>query len=294
MDSCAHVFLEESGGKRVVNKSACIILFWTVAIFFAAKKVFQARPTSSSSGLAVSKESPHTPEAAPPIPPYRRPAPVYKKRKFKQKKTSTDNIRYRAPQVINRGDGGTSTALPLGASAIGRLLGNINTEALSGLVRVALPYGLSFQGKRRVPRKSVLFGRVSYPGKGEKVFITFHRGISPDGKEFPIKAHALDPKDFSPGVRGKHHGNTGLRAMGTLGLSVLGVMGNVLIEKEALGGSRVVTPKSTLKNAAMSGLAKAAEEEGGRRASEVRERREYVTLAAGQDLIVSVLGREGN
>ena len=65
-------------------------------------------------------------------------------------------------------------------------------------------------------------------------------------------------------------------------------MGTVLVEKETIGNT--VTPKSTIKNAALTGLADVAQREGERRALELEGRKEYVTVSAGRDLIVSVVG----
>ena len=296
--SFANIFLEKSGGKRILNRGSLALVFWMVGMGFVYKSVFRTKKTVMAKAVVVDvvKEGPSFSKVDPIVPSHNRGVPSGGKKPFARKSRIPPKIKYDAPQIVARSAAGDFGNLPMGTSAVGKLLGGIDTGTgtRNGLARVLLPYGMSFKGGEGVPPNSVVFGSVSRPRRGDRVFMTFRKGVTPEGREFALNAHALDPRDFSPGIRGELHSNAGTRAMGTVGLSMVGVMGEVLVEKEALGQGAVVTPKSTVKNAALSGLSRVAEQEGERRVLELEGQREYVTLPAGQDLIVSLVEGMGN
>lgn len=203
-------------------------------------------------------------------------------------------INYRAKQVlVSEGAFDPARTIPMGTNLIGKTLTTIDTRQADQLVKVLLPYGGRFSGGGEIPKNSIIFGQVSYGGKGRKVFIKFSKGIFPGGQEFPLEAQALSSNDYSPGVSGSFHGNADLRIASTLGLTMVAGMSDVLTEKEALGGSALqsgsVTPKATMKNAVMHGVSQVAQDEATRQAQAIGEEEEYVTVDAGTDLIVSLL-----
>ncbi|MGE3263357.1 MAG: TrbI/VirB10 family protein [Bacteriovoracia bacterium] len=203
-------------------------------------------------------------------------------------------INYRAKQVlVSEGAFDSARTIPMGTNLIGKTLTTIDTRDANQLVKVLLPYGGRFSGGGEIPKNSIVFGQVSYGGKGKKVFIKFSKGILPSGEEFPIEAQALSSGDYSPGVSGRFHGNADLRIASTLGLTMVAGMSDVLTEKESLGGSALqsgsVTPKATMKNAIMHGVSQVAQSEAQRQAEEIGNEQEYVTVDAGTDLIVSLL-----
>ena len=202
-------------------------------------------------------------------------------------------INYRAKQVlVSEGAFDAARTIPMGTNLIGKTLTTIDTRQADQLVKVLLPYGGRFSGGGEIPKNSIVFGQVSYGGKGKKVFIKFSKGIFPGGQEFPLDAQALTSSDYSPGVSGSFHGNADLRVASTLGLTMVAGMSDVLTEKESLGGSALqsgtVTPKATMKNAAMHGVSQVAQNEATRQAQAIGEAEEYVTVDAGTDLIVSL------
>lgn len=198
-------------------------------------------------------------------------------------------IQLKAQQVISRGsDESEGGGLPTGTNLIGKLLSAVDTREMSSMVRVLLPYGARFQGRDYLARDTILVGRASYSGKGERVFLTFERAISPNGQEIPIQAHALDTSDYVNGLRGHLHSETGVRIAGTLGLTMISGMADVLTERTAHGDFGITTPKSTMRNAVLQGASRVTEMEASRQAEGLAQASPYVTLDAGMDMIVTL------
>jgi Bacterial conjugation TrbI-like protein len=201
---------------------------------------------------------------------------------------SREPMKYKAVQVVNRTGDDPERTLPIGSSFIGQLVKAIDTRDTNDLVRVVLPYGGSFDHDRRIDKGSMIFGRVNYPGQGEKVYIQFNRLLFPDGREFKIEAEALSSTDYSSGLVGVEHDGTAGRILATTGLTMLSGITDVLTEKESLSVFEPPTPKSTLHNAFMNGISKSAQTEGQRESDKVADQKEYVTIPSGQDLIVGL------
>ena len=194
-------------------------------------------------------------------------------------------IRYKGKQVI--GPGEEMTKIPRGANFIGKLMTSIDTRS-PGMVQVVLPYGGSHKSGGSIPLDTILFGEVNYPGQGEKIYINFNRGVTPDGEELNLRGQALSSKDYSLGIIGSFHGNTSERIASVLGLSMVGGISEVLVEKEALGQGYTTTPKPSLKNGFYNGVAKVTESEAQTQASKLAKTPEYATVDAGSDVIVSL------
>ena len=211
----------------------------------------------------------------------------------RKRRTAPTTTAVASAQVILRDgqDAPPPTApLPSGTSAVGVTLQGVDTRDGEGTVRVLLPYGMAHKSRRTIPKETVLLGRIS-SAKGEKVFVSFHKAVYPDGKEYGISAHAVDPHDFTAGIEGTIHGNIDLKMAAAMGLSMVGAMGGVLAEKESLGGEYGrITVKSTLKDAALSGLSEVAERESRRRLEAVGREAHggYATVQKGEALIVTL------
>lgn len=197
-------------------------------------------------------------------------------------------VKYRAVQIINREGGDPDRKLPIGTSCVGKLITAIDTRAQGALVRVLLPYGAAFDHDRRIDRGSVIFGTTSYPGSGEKVYLKFNRILLPSGQEFKIQAEALSSADYSPGISGGEHDGTEERLAGTVGLSMISGVSEVMVEKEALNQYAAPTPKSSLRNGFYNGMNKATQGEIERRAAKMNGEQDFVTIEAGADVIVSL------
>ena len=205
----------------------------------------------------------------------------------KQAKHTGKKIKYRAPQVIERKDSFTSK-MPLGTNLIGKLLTSIDTRESEQLYKVLLPYG--GKGKHGgIPKNTVLFGTITYPNQGTKVFMQFSKALLPDGQEVELKAQALSAKDYSPGLEGELHSGTTARVAATLGLTMVSAFTDTLTEKQVLGNEGQVTPKATTKNALYQGIAKASEVEAQRQMAELGNVQAYVTISAGREIIVNLL-----
>ena len=200
------------------------------------------------------------------------------------------DIEYKAQQVIER-KGPDSLGLPLGTNLIGKLLTSIDTRETDQLYKVILPYGGNGKNGGHIPKDAVLFGNITYPGKGKKVFLRFSQALLPDGEEVKLNAQALSSKDYSPGLNGDYHSKIAERVASTLGLSMLSVMTDTLTERQITGAGETIVsnPKATPKNALYQGISKVTEIEAQRQAAALNSDPEYVTISAGKEMIVHLL-----
>ena len=203
------------------------------------------------------------------------------------------NLNLEGRQLIVRTEADISKSIPIGSSLIGKLLTGIDSRRDGGFVKVLLPYGGSFKNMGSIPKNTTLLGNANYPGKGEKVYITFTRGVTSDGREFEISAEALSPKDYSPGIPGTLHSNVDVRVLSTTALSAISVMGDILTEKEPNGSEGNMIEKATMRNALLKGASKAAQMEANREASALAKEKDYVTVESGSALIVGLTSTMG-
>lgn len=205
--------------------------------------------------------------------------------------TPVVQLRYKAKQVIVRDEAfDPEKVVPIGTNIIGKLLNSIDTRDQGQLYKVLLPYGGKHKNGREIPKNTTVFGRISYPGKGKKVFLTFDKGLLPNGQEIKVAAQALNPKDYSPGITGDYHSKAGTRLATTLGLTMLSGATDVLTERQEVGIQGSVAMKASLKNALYQGVSQASALEANRQAGELNSEPEYVTVDAGSDLIVNLTG----
>lgn len=221
-------------------------------------------------------------------------SPVMKKSNQGSGGLQQSKLEYRAKQVLVRSDDKSSKkALPNGSNIIGKLLSAIDSRDLTSQVKVLLPYGANFKGEQFIEKNSMLIGKANYSGKGERIYLTFDKSISPTGEEKPIMAIALDSADYSNGVIGEVHSETGIRIAGTLGLTMVSSMTDVLTEKTAHGDFGATTPKPTMRNAVFQGVSKVTDMEAARHADAMAQTPPYITLEAGTDLIISLTSAFG-
>lgn len=205
-------------------------------------------------------------------------------------------LNYNAKQVIARDSNSSDfSTLPSGTNFIGKLLTGIDTRSQSQSVRVILPYGASHSSGGLIPRNSILLGSISYPGKGERVYLNFNRVIFPSGSEYKMDAQALSSADYTPGLIGEATSQSDLRLAGSIGLTAVSAVAEVLSSRTAAVGinqlGQVVAEQAnpSLKDAALKGISQASKEEASRHAEVAKNSEEYLTLNAGADLIVSLL-----
>ena len=252
--------------------------------------VVQGTPEDFKSAAQVIKENRPKKKKA-----YKRPRGVSgqrpnakKKRKRRQQRKNQILVPYTQGIFIREEEDSPENRLATGTVAVGTTLHGIDTRA-PDMVRVLLPHGIKGKHGRIIPRESVLFGNAT--PRGDKIFFAFERVVFPSGGEFPISAHALDSKDFSAGVMAKRHGNLGAKLAAAMGFNMLGTMGEVMAEKEALGGEYGrITVKSTLKDAALSGVSEVSNAEAQRRLEKMNReaQTEYLTLPAGSVFLITL------
>jgi hypothetical protein len=200
-------------------------------------------------------------------------------------------INYKAAQVLSANHKNGGKVLPIGVNLVGKLLTSIDTRALDQYVKVILPYGGEHKGSGgSLPQNTILFGKASYSGNGNKVLVSFDKGLLPNGQQIQLQAQAVSSKDYSIGLLGERHGNTLGRTAATLGLTMVSTMSGTLVRKEALGQGFQITPKASLQDGFYNGLSQVANAEANRTAKKMANNKEYVTIDAGRDLIISLVG----
>jgi len=300
VDGVKRTFLIESDGKRTLNKKPVAFVLLAVIVFgFGVSKIF-SEPENSAILQHASKELINDDKFHAEIPKEQsqvvasgpiKDASTVKNRPNKVTRVQpTSAIKLMAKQVITRDDlPREDSSLPTGSNFIGKLISSIDTRDAKQFIKVLLPYGGSFNGKKILDKDTMLLGTAQYMGNGEKVYLTFTKAILPNGQEMEINAQALDPSDYSSGIQGEYHGTAGVRIATTLGLSMVSGMTEVLTEKKVHGESGAITPKATMKNALYHGVSKVSEMEASRQASELGQEKAYITVEAGRDLIISLI-----
>ena len=301
IDKIGMFFIKKDGGKEVISRIRLFITMFVV-IVLGSTPLILARINGDNSVIINATEpigignfetaqaySPTSQKVRSLFKASAQIVPAPKPRQVKPEPKSTVKIKYKAPQVIERKDTDSFTSnLPIGSNLIGKLLNAVDTRESEQLYKVLLPYG--GKGKHgSIPKNTVLFGTINYPNKGRKVFMQFTKALLPDGGEVEVKAQALNAKDYSPGLAGKLHSNTAGRVASTLGLTMVSAFTDTLTEKHSLGAEGAVTPKSTAKNALYQGIAKASEVEAQRQMAKLGDVQAYVTIPAGQEMIINLL-----
>lgn len=280
-----NILFIKNGEKRVINRKVLAgALIITVSLIILGVVFFPEKGPVGFSKKTENSLSKNIPENTPKYRGIKFPmeedvvknAPVIRMHPFKKPLVLILN----AKQVISRNE---TTEIPTGINLIGKLLTPIDTRDLSTPVRVILPYGA-----RQIEKNTVLEGHATYPGRGEKIFLSFERAVSPDGKDFSLSAIALDSKDFTSGIYGDLHSEKSAKVAAGLGLTIISAMTDVLTQKTSFGDGFIVTPKATLQNAAFHGASKAAEAEASRQMQDLEDTPSYLTKEAGSDLIVSI------
>jgi hypothetical protein len=295
-------FLVTDGGKKVINKTrTALVAVGTLLIGVFAGIYFSGGGDTST--LAKSHKPLNIGDTPPPQGAQAASGKVGKMLSSSEAKGTGGRpresrgrgvkVNFKAQQVlVSEGAFDPARTMPMGTNLIGKTLTTIDTRQADQLVKVLLPYGGRAKSGGNLPKNSILFGQVTYGGKGEKVFIKFSKGVLPSGEEFQVEAQVLSPGDYSPGLAGRFHGNADMRVASTLGLTMVSAASNVLTEREALGGGGLlpgaVTPKATMKNALLQGVSQTAQDEATRQSEAIGQEQEYITVDAGTDLIVSL------
>ncbi len=292
-------FEEKSGGKKVIATKKCIIVGGglSLPIFlimnYLAPKEDRTAYTQTSKPSELSRDMRGIQQ--PTLKDFAM-GPLFasgaRQREAAKRKDSDDRrkrsvILYRAPQLIDE-NASHVKAMRMGSKLIGVLASAIDTRAAS-LVRVVLPHGGDISGVA-IDAGSTLVGQFTYPGDGDRVYLTFSRIDSSSGNIKKLSAVALDAGSFSSGIRGEEFTGGGTKLAANLGLSMFSGMADTLTERESLGGSyNGVQAKPSAKNALLQGLSKATQEQASRLASSIEQERNYVIIPQGKEMIIELI-----
>lgn len=296
LDGTKKIFIEKSGGKSVVtlNRAAHVL---GGGILLLALGMAWFGPSEDKTFFIQTNQSQNQGSASE-VPASRVNGAVATLLNNGKKKLAEDkkaeaiqkqrrlSIKYSAAQVV-----GVKTNSPkviqTGAKLVGFLLNTIDTRSPSS-VRVRISQGGEMAGIE-IERGSVLSGQYSYPGAGDKIYVSFTRLDTPDGEPKRIQAQALDSGTYAVGITGEEYSGNGAKVAASLGLSMFSGMADVLTEKESLGSSQNgVQAKPTMKNALLQGLSHSAQDQTGRLASEIGSSRDYLIVPEGKEMIIEL------
>ena len=212
-----------------------------------------------------------------------------KKKRRRHGHNSLPIVHYRKKQLLVRKQINAVNIIPSGKKIIAQLLNSIDTRHSSTEVLAKVPFEVRFKKELAIPKRSRFIGVFSHVQGSERIFISFSKCIFPDGTEIPIHAQALDASDYRVGVKGLYHGQTSVRMAKSIAFGMISPMAHTLTKKEALGQGFVATPKATMKNALLQGVAQSSERESKRQIREIKGDRDYLTLPAGKEMIVNLL-----
>jgi hypothetical protein len=294
-------FFKEDGGKTVLNLKR-VFLFGGPILFLAIVTTALLSMQEDSSFLGKTdkkilddgvKSEPQAGGANTYSPAVNKVLGTYKMtgetKKKNQRPRAAIKINFKAAQVISRDNTGDPTrSVPIGTNLIGKTLTAIDTREPNQMIKILLPYGGRSKLGVEIEKGTILFGQVSYSGKGRKVSVTINKGLTPDEREFDIDAQVLDPSNYSVGLVGESNSQSDLRAMSALGLSVAAGAAEIMVERETMNGLGQTAPRPTIGNAALKGLSSSTQEEANRQGEKFKDAEDYITLPAGSDVIVSL------
>ncbi len=293
--------LKDDGGKKIVNlKRVMIFTAPIVVLLVLTTFIFSTQEDSSFLGrtdkkltkkddkkdMVTSNGKTFTPEVSKVL---NSNTVTAQKSKAIQSTKMNLKINFKAQQVITRDNTGDPTrSIPMGTNMIGKTLTAIDTRESSQIIKILLPYGGRSELGVEIEKGTILFGHVSYSGRGRKVSITINKGLTPDEREFDIEAHVLDPSNYSVGLVGEVNSQSDVRALSALGLSVAAGATDIMMERETMNGLGQTAPKANLGNAALKGLSTSAQDESTRQAEKFKDAEDFITIPAGSDVIVSL------
>jgi len=164
-------------------------------------------------------------------------------------------FRIQPPQKIKPIDLRSLTEPPPGSEVKAALV----SGGANGTVKVRLIEDLILNGDSYAPRNSVLIGRGS--SAEDRLFITFTRLVSPEGKSRKVLAQAYDINDNIRGLNGKRVSDQVFKIAASSALIFLGGVADSLQEGSTgpFGNQR-----RSLRDAALGGVAQSTTEHGKR------------------------------
>lgn len=172
------------------------------------------------------------------------------------------------------------TEIPVGSEAKAVL----DSGASNGIVKARLISPMLVDHEPAIPEGAIVFGH----GKSteERLFVEFTRAVFPGGESFPIRAQAFDVSDKILGLKGAPVGSkTRKMAMGML----FGFMGGMADGLQDTSGSIFeMERKSSVKDAALSGAAKAALDQSQMNMDQMKNAPEIIEVKQGTDFYLIV------
>lgn len=292
-------FLKDDGGKKVINLKRVLLFFGPVSFLaICSLMLFATKEDSSFLGKTDKKIIDDNEKVMNNDFQGNSYSPTVRKVLGNEKAAASNKrvqkvipmrINFKAAQVISRDSSGDpARSIPIGTNMIGKTLTAIDTREPNQMVKILLPYGGKSKMGFEIEKGTVLFGQVSYSGKGRKVSIAVTKGLTPDEREFDIDAQVLDPSNYSVGLVGESNSQADARVLSALGLSVVSGAAEIMVEREAMNGFGQTAPRPTIGNAALRGFSSSAQEEANRMGDKFKDADDYITLPAGKDVIVSL------
>lgn len=211
--------------------------------------------------------------------------PVKDQSSSKKGKNKKSKIKLKAKQVLVNSKENLHSGLPMGASAVAKLLNTIDSRDPSQIVRVKLLYGLKSKSGPVFKRGAIALGKATYNQGNDRVYVNFFTVVNPDGSEEPISAQALDSKNFSTGLVGSVHSDRAIKIAGSMALNVISAAAGFVQQRSQTNTGMQVSDFNT-ENAILTGAGNATQEQASKTLGELKSGQDYITVETGKDLIV--------
>jgi len=172
------------------------------------------------------------------------------------------------------------TEIPVGSEAKALLV----SGASNGIVKARLVTAMQVDGEPVIPEGATVFGH----GKSteERLFVEFTHVIFPSGDAYPIRAQAFDDSDKILGLKGAVVGSKTKKMALGMTLGFVGGMADGL--QDTSGSVFDMGRKRSVKDAALSGAAKATLDQSQMELDQVRNAPEIIEVKQGTEFYLIV------
>lgn len=192
---------------------------------------------------------------------------------------------YSASQIIKRGDN-TADVLPMGTLVRVRLLGHVESaDSKSPVTAVVLKEAVSPSGVEVIPRGAKVIGQGQIDAFRERLQVSFHTLVFPEGEQFGLSALASMP-DGSTGITGDFSSGAFKRHASQFLGSFVGGMAEGLKDRTTGGQMGIPFEPGSLKNGALNGVAQSSLDYAKSSSEEMGRAQASIKISDGEDFFI--------
>jgi type IV secretory pathway VirB10-like protein len=192
---------------------------------------------------------------------------------------------YSASQIIKRGDN-TADVLPMGTLVHVRLIGHVESaDSKSPVTAVVVQEAVSPSGVEVIPRGTKVIGQGQIDAARERLQVSFHTLVFPEGEQFGLSALAAMP-DGSTGIAGDFSSGAFKRHASQFLGSFVGGMAEGLKDRTTGGQMGIPFEPGSLKNGALNGVAQSSLDYAKSSSEEMGRAQASIKISDGEDFFI--------